>query len=89
MNGVFLALVQWLSVPSAVVSVNGRANKWGDQRAADGTSWFATTVTNAEAVVSAKWTVAGLGVFETYVNGQRVGNDFLKPGFTSSDKTKY
>lgn len=81
-----LLAVQWLSVPSAPVATESDK---AAQRAADGTSWFATTVTNAADVVSARWTVAGLGVFEVYVNGRRVGNDFLKPGFTSADKTKY
>ena len=76
----------WLSVPSA--SVASEADR-AAQRAADGTSWFAATVTNEAEVASAKWTVAGLGVFEAYVNGKRVGEDFLKPGFTSADKTKY
>ena len=81
-----LILTQWLSVPSAPVATE--ADK-AAQRAADGTSWFAATVTNEAEVASAKWTVAGLGVFEAYVNGKRVGEDFLKPGFTSADKTKY
>lgn len=81
-----LLLVQWLSVPSAPVATESDK---AAQRAADGTSWFASAVTNEAEVSSAKWTVAGLGVFEAYVNGRRVGEDFLKPGFTSADKTKY
>ena len=60
-----------------------------DSRAADGTSWFARTFTNAADVASAKWTVAGLGVFDVFVNGERVGDDFLKPGYTHFAKTKY
>ena len=76
----------WLSVPNAPVAdyvvVNG-------SRAADGTSWFVAEMSNAADVVSAKWTVAGLGVFDVYVNGQRIGDDFLKPGFTHYAKTKY
>ena len=81
-----LILTQWLSVPSAPVATESDR---AAQRAADGTSWFAATVTNEAEVSSAKWTVAGLGVFEAYVNGKRVGEDFLKPGFSSADKTKY
>lgn len=80
---------EWISVPSAKVSENCLSNNWGDQRASDGTSWFATTLVNPSRVMTAKWTVAGLGVFEVYVNGVRVGNDFLKPGFSHSQKTKY
>ena len=60
-----------------------------DSRAAPGTSWFASDVTNAATVVSARWTVTGLGVFEAYVNGKPVGKDFLKPGFTHPAKTRY
>ena len=57
-------------------------------RAADGASWFVSTVKSEKKVVSAKWMTAGLGVYELYVNGKRVGNEFLKPGYTSTDKTK-
>ena len=77
---------KWISVPSAPV----HKGPVGDgSRAADGTSWFAREFVNAGAVASAKWTVSGLGVFETFVNGSRVGDDFLKPGFTHNKKTKY
>ncbi len=31
---------------------------------------------------------AGLGVYELYLNGRPVGNEFLKPGFTHYAKTK-
>ena len=77
---------EWISVPDAPV-YRGPVNN--GSRAADGTSWFARSFTNAGEVVSAKWTVSGLGVFEAFVNGERVGDDFLKPGFTHCRKTKY
>ena len=77
---------EWISVPSAPV-FTGVVR--GNSRAADGTSWFACTFTNSGEIASAKWTVAGLGVFEVFVNGERVGDDFLKPGFTHCEKTKY
>ena len=57
-------------------------------RAADGSSWFLSTVKNGGKVASAKWMTAGLGVYELYVNGKPVGEEFLKPGFTHSTKTK-
>lgn len=57
-------------------------------RAADGANWFLSTITNEQEVVSAKWMTAGLGVYELYINGKRVGSEFLKPGYTSADKTK-
>jgi len=77
---------EWISVPDAPVYIGPVRD---GSRAADGTSWFARTFTNAAEVVSAKWTVSGLGVFEVFVNGARVGDDFLKPGFTHFRKTKY
>ena len=58
-------------------------------RAADGASWFVTTLKNDRKVVSAKWMTAGLGVYDIYVNGSIVGEEFLKPGFTHNEKTKY
>ena len=77
---------EWISVPSAPVYIGPVRD---GSRAADGTSWFARTFTNAAEVVSAKWRVSGLGVFDVFVNGERVGDDFLKPGFTHCAKTKY
>ncbi len=77
---------QWLSVPEAPVFTEVVRD---GSRAADGTSWFTTEQMNEAPVKRARWTVAGLGVFEVYVNGQRIGEDFLKPGFTHYAKTKY
>lgn len=57
-------------------------------RAADGSSWFLSTVKNGKKVTSAKWMTVGLGVYELYVNGKPIGEEFLKPGFTHSTKTK-
>ncbi len=88
LSGLFGAT--WISVADAPVFdgiVRGSAEEL--DRAADGTSCFACTFTNAGEIASARWTVAGLGVFEAYVNGKRVGEDFLKPGFTHYAKTKY
>jgi len=51
-----------------------------------------------EDLVSAKLYTAGLGVYESYINGQRVGHlqddgsviyDELKPGFTQRDKRQF
>lgn len=75
----------WISAPDAPV-----ADEWirGGERAADGSNWFLTTVENSAEVVSAKWMTTGLGVYELYVNGQIVGEEILKPGFTDYLKTK-
>lgn len=54
-------------------------------------------VKNKKAIRSAKWFVSGLGVFEAYINGERVSNlgingetllDELKPGFTDARKLR-
>lgn len=74
---------KWISAVDAPV-VHGT----NDGRAADGSSWFMTTVKNEKKVTSAKWMTAGLGVYELYLNGKPVGNEFLKPGFTHYAKTK-
>ncbi len=74
---------KWISAVDAPV-VKGHNNG----RAADGASWFVSTVKNEQKIVSAKWMTAGLGVYELYVNGKPVGGEFLKPGFTHYAKTK-
>ena len=74
---------QWISAVDAPV-VKGHNNG----RAADGASWFVSTVKNEQKIVSAKWMTAGLGVYQLYVNGKPVGREFLKPGFTHYAKTK-
>ena len=76
---------EWISVKDAPVA-EGRADQI--LRAADGANWFVTTLKNKKNVISAKWMATGLGVFELYVNGQVVGEEVLKPGFTHHAKTK-
>ena len=77
---------EWISAKDATVA-GGREQK--RSQAAEGTSWFARVLTNEQDVVSAKWMIASLGVFEAHVNGTAVGEDFLAPGFTQAEKTKY
>ena len=74
---------KWISVADAPV-VEG----YNQERAADGASWFVSTLKNTRKVASVKWMTTGLGVYELYVNGRRVGHEFLKPGFTHPLKTK-
>jgi len=76
---------EWISVVDAPV-VRGSVSV--ETRAADGASWFATTLKNEQKVTSAKWMATGLGVFDLYVNGHLVGNEILKPGFTHYKKTR-
>lgn len=77
---------QWISAKNAPV-VTGPV-QGANERAADGASWFVSTLKNEQKVVSAKWMTAGLGVYDLFINGQRVGQEVLKPGFTHYAKTK-
>ena len=76
----------WLAVPDAPI-ITGEVTS-ENFRAADGASWFLSSVKNEGKVVSARWMTTALGVYEIYVNGRPVGEDFLKPGFTHVLKTK-
>lgn len=60
---------EWISVVDAPV-VTGRIDE--GSRAADGASWFLSTIRNDKKVSSAKWMTTGLGVYELYVNGQPI-----------------
>ena len=73
----------WISAVDAPV-----LTKWNNDRAADGASWFVSTLQNEQKVTSAKWMTSGLGVYEIYLNGKPVGTEFLKPGFTHVLKTR-
>ncbi len=77
---------QWISAANAPV-VTGPVIE-SNERAADGAGWFVSTLKNELKVVVAKWMTSGLGVYELYVNGQPVGKEVLKPGFTHYAKTK-
>ena len=74
---------KWISAVDAPV-----IEKRTDDRAANGASWFVTTIKPESKVVSAKWMTTGLGVFELYVNGNPIGKEILKPGFTHPLKTR-
>jgi len=78
---------QWISVVDAPV-ITGTVTDDVNNRAADGASWFVSTIKNEKKVVSAKWMTTGLGVYELFVNGNIVGTEVLKPGFTHYAKTK-
>ena len=75
---------KWISAVDAKL-LTGRPE--GD-RAVDGVSWFVSTVKNDQKVVSAKWMTSALGVYDIYLNGTLVGEEFLKPGFTHVLKTR-
>ena len=69
---------EWLSAPDGTSS----------SRSPEGACWFVSTVKPSKEVKSAYWMTAGLGVYKLYVNGQPVEGEFLRPGFTTPDKTK-
>ena len=77
---------QWISAADAPV-VTGIVTD-ADCRAADGASWFVSSLKNEGKVVAARWMTSGLGVYELYINGCPVGEEVLKPGFTHYAKTK-
>ena len=76
----------WISAKDAQV-VTGEVKD--GMRAADGASWFVSNPRNAKKVKRAIWKTTALGTYELYINGQLVGNEVLKPGFTHYEKTKY
>ena len=78
---------QWISAANAPV-VTGKIDDSKNSRAADGASWFVSSMKNEKAVVSAQWMTTALGVYDLFVNGERVGDEVLKPGFTHVKKTR-
>lgn len=76
---------EWISVVDAPI-VMDIAND--GTRAADGASWFVSTLVNEKKVKRVEWMTVGLGVYDLYVNGTLIGNEVLKPGFTHPLKTK-
>ena len=80
---------EWISAADApVIDINIGSGYKENGRAADGASWFVSTLENDGKVVSAKWMTSGLGVYEIYVGGKLIGEEILKPGFTHAQKTK-
>jgi len=76
---------EWISAADAPV-VTGKASE--AFLAADGASWFVANPVNEKKVKSAVWMTAGLGVYQLFLNGEPVGEEVLKPGFTHFAKTK-
>ena len=76
---------EWISAANAPVMSDTIRE---DSRAADGSSWFVGEFQNKKRIQSAKWMVTSLGVFDLYVNGQAVGDEILRPGYTHYAKTR-
>lgn len=77
---------EWICVADAP-EVMGRVDE--DTRAADGANWFVSTIENESMVVRALWMTTSLGINELYVNGQRIGREVMRPGFSHHSRTKY
>ena len=75
----------WISAANAPVVTD---TVYDGSRAADGAAWFRTELVNEKKIQCALWTTTGLGVYDLFVNGQRVGEEVLKPGFTHYLKTR-
>ena len=75
----------WISAKDAPI-VTGEVRD--GSRAADGANWFLSTIENEKRVRKATWMTASLGVSELFVNGKRIGEEVLRPGFTHREKTK-
>ena len=75
----------WISVVDAPVVTD---TVFDGTRAADGASWFVSTVKNAQKVSRARWMTSALGVYDIYINGTLVGDEILKPCFTHYAKTR-
>ena len=82
------AVSEWISAVDAPVA-SGRVKSNENHLAADGASWFLADVKIEKRLKKAVWMTSGLGVYELYVNGFRIGEEALKPGFTHAEKTKY
>jgi alpha-L-rhamnosidase len=78
---------EWIAVPGQAVISSNTVPK--NERSVPGTSCFVKALDLGANVKAAYWTVTGQGVFDVFVNGTRVGSDFLKPGFTHVFKTRH
>ena len=79
---------EWISAANAPV-MDLVVNDTQNCLAAEGASWFLSEVKNDKKVRSAVWMCTSLGIFDIFVNGNRIGEEILKPGFTHAKKTRY
>ncbi|HRR32500.1 MAG TPA: family 78 glycoside hydrolase catalytic domain [Kiritimatiellia bacterium] len=78
---------EWIAIPGQEIISSNNVPK--NESSVPGTSCFVKELDLGTNIKEAYWTVTGQGVFEAYVNGVRVGDDFLKPGFTHVFKTRH
>ena len=77
----------WISAANAPV-VTETATDSRYFPAAEGASWFVANLTNEKRVTQARWMTTGLGTYVLFVNGQAIGDEYLKPGYTHFAKTR-
>ena len=82
------AVSEWISVADAPV-IEGEVKGGSNYLSADGSSWFLLGIKNEKKLEKAVWMTTGLGIYDLYLNGFRIGDEILKPGFTHNEKTKY
>ena len=82
-------------------SGNGAVSKWirpdgvipepdtKREMSAPVTGRFMKSLANQGTVRRAFWCVTGLGAFDVFVNGEKAGGEFLKPGFTHVAKCRH
>ncbi|MCQ2324772.1 MAG: glycoside hydrolase family 78 protein [Paludibacteraceae bacterium] len=79
----------WISVVNAPISTEVVQDSC---RAADGANWFVYDLSSLKSdyrsIIAAKWMTTSLGIMQLYINEQRVGREFLRPGYTHYAKTK-
>ena len=82
---------EWIAVPDAPRKdwTVPPAKQPDGELAAPGTSRFLAAFRPKGEIASAVWKVTGLGVFNVFINGRSVGDDFLKPGFTHAAKCRH
>lgn len=78
---------EWISAKDAPV-ITGKVSSYGKYRCADGSSWFVSTVLNVKDVIKAIWSTTGLGTYDIFVNGEKVGLEILKSGYTHYEKMR-
>lgn len=77
----------WISAANAPVATQV-ATEDAYCAAAPGASWFVSHLTNEQHVTRAVWMTTSLGTYDLFVNGQLIGEEFLKPGYTHYAKTR-
>lgn len=76
---------KWIAASDSAVADEATIKK---QNSAPGTSWFVAALTNKADVASVKWMSTALGVYDIYINGNVIGKEVLKPGYTHVKKTR-